>query len=135
MSLYDTKVEIKPAPRDLTFKAVTDTNLARCIRWHGPQGVHDESWAIADWSNAMAGEAGEVCNAVKKLKRLTTGMQQHGNVPESIEAAIQHIGKEIGDTFLYLNLLAARLGLRMEDCIREAFNGVSVREGFPERIA
>lgn len=94
----------------------------------------DPEWSVADWSNAAAGEMGEVCNEVKKLKRIETGMQQHGNVPVSREAAIARVGKEIGDTTIYLNLLAARCGLTLQECIRVAFNGVSEREGFPERL-
>lgn len=40
----------------------------------------------------------------------------------------------IGDTVVYLDLLAQRLGLRLEDCVRDTFNRISEREGFPERI-
>jgi NTP pyrophosphatase (non-canonical NTP hydrolase) len=133
-SVIEGPFQKKEDEEPLTFARLTEANLSRCIRWHGAHGVQDPSWSVADWSNAMAGEAGEVCNEVKKLKRLETGMQQHGNVPGSRMAAVKKIGKEIGDTALYLNLLAARLGLRMEDCIRYAFNQVSEREGFPERL-
>jgi NTP pyrophosphatase (non-canonical NTP hydrolase) len=120
--------------KDFSFAEFTAVNLERAKRWHGADGVMDPSWSISDWSNAAAGEMGEVCNEVKKLKRIDTGMQQHGNVPASRDAAIERIGKEIGDTAIYLNLLAARVGLTLQECIRAAFNGVSVREGFPERL-
>lgn len=44
------------------------------------------------------------------------------------------VATEIGDTVVYLDLLAQRLGLSLEKCIRDTFNRVSEREGFPERL-
>lgn len=114
-----------------TFEEVRAINVARCIRWHGPAGVHD--WSVVDWSNAMAGEAGEVCNAVKKYRRVENNMVQKEG-PQDLDAARDKIAMEIGDTFLYLQLLAEHLGLRIEDCIVNTFNRVSEREGFPERL-
>jgi NTP pyrophosphatase (non-canonical NTP hydrolase) len=112
----------------MTFKEVTAINIRRSRRW-----MHGVDWSVVDWSNAMAGEAGEVCNAVKKLRRIECGMRQL-NGPVSREDAVVRISKEIGDTFLYLNLLANHLGLTMEDCIRHAFNETSDKESFPERL-
>lgn len=114
----------------LTFEKVREINIARCNRWHAG-GI--EEWSVVDWSNAMAGEAGEVCNAVKKYRRVEGNMVQSKG-PQTLEEATAAIATEIGDTFLYLQLLAARLGLRMEDCVVDTFNRVSEREGFPERL-
>lgn len=108
-------------------------NIKRCRRWHGDAGVN--SWLPEQWSNAAAGEMGEVCNAVKKLCRLTQKSPHAGNNnPESIEEATAAIASEIGDTIVYLDLLAARLGIDLEESIKNTFNRVSKREGFPERI-
>jgi hypothetical protein len=52
---------------DLTFKASREVNSARAARWH-KGGISD--WSITDWSNALAGEVGEACNAIKKLRRI-----------------------------------------------------------------
>jgi hypothetical protein len=138
--------------KDFSFAEFTAVNLERAKRWHGEAGVMDPNWSVSDWSNAAAGEvgeaagavlellalinkhSGEVCNKVKKLRRIQTGMQQHGNVPANVEEAIEQVGKEIGDSVIYFNLLAERCGLSLQECIRAAFNGVSVREGFPERL-
>ena len=114
---------------DLTFNRVSRINLERALVWH-PGGL--EEWSIADWSNAMAGEAGEVCNAVKKLRRIETGARQANGLTR--EEAIKAIAQEIGDTYLYLNLLAMRLDINIEDAIRDTFNRVSDREGFSQRI-
>ena len=51
----------------LTFDAVRRANLSRTTKWH-PGGL--DEWSATDWACAMAGEAGEVCNEVKKLRRI-----------------------------------------------------------------
>lgn len=117
--------------RNNTFDEFAAINLQRATRWH-KGGL--EEWSVNDWAAALGGEAGEVLNACKKLKRLDDHLQQHGIVPSSRDEAIQKIGREIGDVFTYLDLLAQRLGLSTFDCVRLAFNGISEREGFPERI-
>lgn len=114
----------------MNFKEVSAVNKERSLLWHGG-GLDD--WNIADWSNAMAGEAGEVCNAVKKYRRLECGVRQK-NGPQNFEEAKAEIAKEIGDTFLYLDLLAQVLGIDIELAIRDTFNRVSEREGFPQKL-
>lgn len=114
----------------LTFVEVSQVSLERALLWH-PGGL--EEWSVADWACAMAGEAGECCNAVKKYRRLEQNLQQKLG-PQDCETAKAAIAQEIGDTFIYLDLLAQRLGLNIEDCIRNTFNRVSVREGFPQRL-
>ena len=114
----------------MDFNHVSEVNKDRALIWH-KGGLED--WGVADWSNAMAGEAGEVCNAVKKLRRIECGVQQ-AKGPLTREDAIAEIAQEIGDTYLYLDLLAQRLGINIEDAIIETFNRVSEREGFPQRL-
>lgn len=104
-------------------------NKERCDAWH-PGGMDD--WSVADWSNAMAGEAGEVCNAVKKYRRLETGAFRSGSMTK--DEAIDAIALELGDTFVYLDHLAQKLGIDFEDAIRRTFNRVSEREGLTQRI-
>lgn len=113
----------------MTFSEVSTINLSRALVWH-PCGL--EEWSVSDWSNAMAGEAGEVCNAVKKLRRLECDIQQANGLTK--EQAIAAIKQEIGDTYLYLDLLAQRLGINIETAIRDTFNRVSIREGFTQRM-
>lgn len=118
----------------LTFQQVTDANVARCDRWH-KGGLKD--WSVADWAVAMAGEAGEVCNAVKKLRRVEddiANISDEGRLLATREQAIAKIGEELADTFLYLNLLGVRLGINLSDQIIAKFNTTSERYGFPERL-
>lgn len=112
----------------LTFEELKLTNYARCNTWHNLT-----DWSLSDWGVAMAGEAGEVCNAIKKLNRLYCNIQQnHG--PKDEATALAELANEIGDTLLYLDLLAQRAGLSLEECVRNTFNRVSHREDLPFKL-
>lgn len=116
----------------LTFAAVSQVNLERAYEWH-KGGL--EEWSVSDWGVAMAGEAGEVCDAIKKLRRIECLIESNNlKQPRDKDRAIAQIAQEIGDTFIYLDLLAQRLSLNIEDCIRDTFNRISEREGFSYRI-
>lgn len=85
----------------------------------------------------MAGEAGEICNSVKKLRRLESEYQsknEPGRQIDSKEQAIKEIGEEIADTLLYLDLLALRCGLNLEKEVINKFNKTSDKYGFPEKL-
>ena len=87
----------------------------------------------------MAGEAGEVCNAAKKLKRLEDQIAsinlEDGRSIQDIETARTFIVREIADTILYGVLLAERVDRDLEAAIVEVFNSKSEEYGFPERLA
>lgn len=117
----------------LTLAVISAVNLARAREWHRGGLIEANGWNAADWSNAMAGEAGEVCNAVKKLRRLEVGITQAAG-PQTRAEALLKIAQELGETFLYLDLLAQALGINLEQAIVDTFNRVSVREGFPHRL-
>lgn len=117
----------------LTFNDVSEANASRADRWHRGFPASDDGWTGADWSNAMCGEAGETANVVKKLRRIETGISQAEGL--SRDELLAKLSTEIGDTYLYLDLLAQFYGLDIAACVRATFNRVSKREGFPERIA
>lgn len=112
-----------------TFSYVAETSRARSILW---QGADLDVWSPADWAMATAGEFGELCNALKKLKRLQEGSERTDRGTE--EELLAKVAMEIGDTFIYLDLLCQRMGLDMYTCIANTFNRVSKREGFPHRL-
>lgn len=122
----------------LTFDELSVINAERCNRWHDGFPLNEDGWTGADWSNAMQGEAGEAGNVVKKLRRLDTGLRQaeQGTLADDQmrAALLEKLSKEIGDTAIYLDLLATYYGLELGACVRHAFNQVSEREGFPERL-
>lgn len=129
----------------LDLAILAETNAQRCRRWHPPTS---EQWSLADWSNAMCGEAGEAANLVKKLRRIETGTQtlptmvHNGHeVPLDAEARIlaKSVGLELADVVIYADLLAQELGRRyggynLSNLIVTKFNAVSHREGFPEML-
>lgn len=112
----------------LTFADLRAANAKRVKRWH-PGGVTD--WSLSDWAVAMAGEAGELCNVVKKLNRERDRIT--GNTASEAELR-DALGKEIADTLIYLDLLAMRAGLDLAEVTIGKFNEVSERVGFPERL-
>ncbi|HLH95043.1 MAG TPA: hypothetical protein VKW08_07985 [Xanthobacteraceae bacterium] len=119
---------------DLSLAKVTEQNLSRCNRWH-KNGIND--WTPERWACAMQGEAGEVCNALKKLFRIEDDIANISDADLQLstrEEAISKIAEEIADTFLYLNLLACRLGIDLPEAVIAKFNATSERYGFPERL-
>ena len=94
----------------LTFSKLHEVNKSRCT-----EVFHTiDEWNPAEWSNAMAGEAGETCNKTKKLLR-------------GEDIPLEDIGKEIADTIIYADLLATRLGINLEQAIINKFNEVSTK--------
>lgn len=116
----------------LTFAKLQKVNLERCVRWHDPA-----TWSVSEWTNALAGEAGEASNQAKKLLRFDTGMTgpngKHNN-GDSREAIVAAIGAELADVVIYADLVAQRLELDLERLVREKFNETSRKYGFPETL-
>lgn len=113
----------------LDFETLRDANVKRC-----EQSFHPISdWSACDWMTAACGELGEAANLIKKLRRLDTGggseIVSRGQGYESAEQITPMIAQEIADTVIYLDLLAARLGIDLGDAVREKFNIVSERVG------
>jgi NTP pyrophosphatase (non-canonical NTP hydrolase) len=111
----------------MTFEEFSQANRDRCEH---PQGFKHPlaGWSTSDWMTAMVGEVGEAANVVKKLNRYRDGVP--GNkVPES--ELRDQLRKEIGDVFVYLDLMAQSLGFKLEDAAKEVFNAKSAEIGYP----
>lgn len=122
-----------PIP-DLTLGRIIHQNEARANRWH-PNGIED--WSTLEWAGATAGEAGEMCNAAKKLKRLETGLSSKNKGSRNLNTfakAQRQVGLEGADTILYAILTMLRADQDVEECIRTVFNAKSEEYGFPERL-
>jgi NTP pyrophosphatase (non-canonical NTP hydrolase) len=117
----------------LTIRFLQYINVKRAERWHGLN-----SWSALEWAGAMAGEAGEACNAAKKLKRIEGDIAninlEEGRSLTDVQNASAKIVDEIADTVIYGVLLASRVGMDLEEAIRMKFNRKSEEYGFPERI-
>lgn len=101
----------------LTFEQLRDANVRRCEQAFHP--VND--WSLTDWATALAGEVGEACNLIKKRRR-------------GEEIPTEAIAEELADVVMYLDLLAARLGIDLEAAVRAKFNVVSDRRGSGIRL-
>jgi NTP pyrophosphatase (non-canonical NTP hydrolase) len=113
----------------LTFDRVTTINTHRSARWHEQAS---EPWNGADWGNALAGEVGEACNVIKKLRRLDTNT---ANKKAKTRADyLADLAYELADAYLYLDLVADYYGINLPKAIVEKFNMVSEREGFSEKL-
>lgn len=130
----DAGTEWNKTTAGLDLARLREVNTRRCARWHGPD---TEPWSLADWSNAMCGEAGEAANVVKKIRRTQTGTDEHvtpGHRIRNTTALIERLATELADVVIYADLVAANAGIDLSRAIVDKFNAVSVREGFPERI-
>lgn len=76
----------------------------------------------------MAGECGEACNEVKKLRRLDGADAEFDSPVKRMQLA-HKIGTELADVVIYADLLAARLGLSLEEYVAMKFNDVSRKRG------
>lgn len=136
-SLSPSAAGVLPVARrqGLTFEEVITASTSRATRWY-PGGLTD--WSPLEWAGAMAGEAGEACNAAKKLKRIEDGIlnvnTEDGRSLTEHNAACMQIGKEVADTILYAVLVCARVGVPLVPVLIDVFNKKSEEYGFPERL-
>ncbi len=99
---------------NLTIKKFQKTNADRCNKYIRPI----EEWTPLEWGACAAGELGELCNYLKKVKR---GSKKWN------EKTKEEVGYEISDTMAYLFLLASLLEIDVEQVLIEKFNIVSDR--------
>lgn len=104
----------------MTFEELKNANTMRCVK-----SFHSiDHWSPTDWGCAMAGECGEACNNLKKLRRLEGSHFSRENEKDP-EKLIDQVMDEIADTVIYADLLATRLGRNLEESIRQKFNKTS----------
>lgn len=138
------------APAGFSIRHLQQVNTTRAARWHA-DGL--DEWTPMEWAGAMSGEAGEVAgallaalhflkhageasNAAKKLRRVekpgTLNPDSRGTF--TADEYRQQIAKEAADTVIYAALLCERVGIDLQDTIRQVFNAKSAECGFPERL-
>jgi NTP pyrophosphatase (non-canonical NTP hydrolase) len=94
---------------DLSLNVLRKKNQERQKFYKG-----SEDWTLTDWACAAAGEMGELCNKIKKLRR-------------GEDIPTKEIADKIADTITYLDLLADKLNISLPKAIRSKFNEVSDR--------
>ncbi len=105
---------------NLTFGELHEANSERC-----EQVFHKiDAWTPTDWGCALAGEVGEACNLIKKLRRLDTADKAQDS-PTMRKKLVAAIAKELADSVIYIDLTATRLGIDLGKAVRSKFNAVS----------
>jgi len=89
-------------------------------------GMTLNAWSLPEWGNAAAGEVGEMCNIIKKIKR--------GDFATEPERGKRYLAKEMADIVIYLDLIAAREQIDLGEAIVSKFNEVSDRVGCSIKI-
>ena len=97
----------------ITFNVLRDANRNRQKEWPG-----NEKADVAFRAIEVAGEAGEVSEAVKKFLRAERGIK-------GSTATREDIADEMGDLLVSLDLLANELGIDLGVAVRRKFNMTS----------
>lgn len=104
---------------DLTYKTARRAWLALQPFFVDSTGQYAcRDWTLADWSNAMCGEAGEAANIVKKIRR--------GDLDPEL---LHKLGDELADLSAYVDLLAHHAGIDLEEAIQRKFNSLAFALG------
>lgn len=108
----------------LTFNTLRGGNRARLPQYKNANGepAHEpdgSDWSLNDWMTAVAGEAGDLANLLKKVRR--------GDF--TLEEGRQDIADELADVAIYLDILAMRCGVDLGRAIISKFNRTSERVG------
>lgn len=114
----------------MTFGQFSQANRERCEH---PQGFNHplSGWSTSDWMTALVGEVGEAANVVKKLNRYRDGVPGNKVSEEELRDMLR---KELGDVFVYLDLMAQSLGFNIADAAAEVFNAKSRDIGYPKTL-
>jgi NTP pyrophosphatase (non-canonical NTP hydrolase) len=97
----------------ITFNVLRDANRNRQTEWPG-----NDKADVAFRAIELAGEAGEVAEAVKKFLRAERGIK-------GSTATREDIADEMGDLLVSLDLLADELGIDLGAAVRRKFNATS----------
>jgi NTP pyrophosphatase (non-canonical NTP hydrolase) len=107
---------------EISFSALRAANDARQQEWPGNDQADIPFRAIE-----VAGEFGEVCEAVKKLLRAQRGIK-------GSTATLEDVGDEMADAIISLDLLASRLGIDLGEAVARKFDRTSEKYGLKTRM-
>ncbi|MFV0385610.1 nucleotide pyrophosphohydrolase [Paracoccus sp. (in: a-proteobacteria)] len=115
------KPERKPMPL-LTFDELRAANNARQQEWPGSDQAD-----LAFRAVEVAGEVGEMLEAVKKHLRAVRGIK-------GSTATIGDVADEIADAVIAIDLLAGEMGIDLHPAIARKFNRTSEKYGMLTRL-
>lgn len=110
----------------MTFDLFSRANRERC---ESPNGFNHrlDSWSTSDWFTALVGEVGEAANIAKKLNRVRDGIPGNRHTRDELQEMLR---KELGDVFVYLDLLCQSLGFSLARAAIDVFNAKSQEIGY-----
>lgn len=114
----------------LTFGTLREGNLLRLPLFKDAKGrvchaADGSDWSPAQWLQAVIGELGEYANLRKKVER--------GDF--ALEEVLPHLADELADVAVYLDILAAQLGVDLGAAIVSKWNRTSEKVGVPIHIS
>jgi len=114
----------------MNLKAFSRHNITRSA---SPEGFNhkSDSWSIAEWTNALCGEAGEAANVAKKMIRHRDNIS--GNMKaedKDVDKLRERLACEIADVIIYADLTIQALGMDTDSVLRSTFNAKSKKMGY-----
>ena len=88
----------------------------------GGFGHKIEEWSPAEWGNALAGEVGELCNLLKKIRR-----------GDNVD--MMSVGDEASDVLAYLDLATASVGLSLAQATVRKWDFISLQRGYEKLLS
>lgn len=101
-------------------------NKERAEEWPGNENITLEFRGLE-----LAGEAGELCNVIKKLARVRLEIV---GTTEGEGRLSEMVSDEIGDVVICATLIANHLNLSLEECVVNKFNKTSLKHDLKARL-
>lgn len=106
----------------LSLNRLRAVNRQRQKEWDG-----EKKFTLLYYSNALAGEVGEVANVAKKMERERLGLV-------GSKATLEDLADELADVIIYADLLANEAGLDLAQAVIDKFNKTSDKYGLKTRL-
>lgn len=106
----------------MKFEDLRSANVERQREWPG-----DDKADVAFRAIEVAGEFGEVAEAIKKYLRAQRGIS-------GSTATLDDVADEMADSIIALDLLANQLGVNLGEAVARKFNKTSEKYGLSTRI-
>lgn len=119
----------KESKSEITFAKLRKVNTIRNDEVFNPCN----NWSLMEWACAMAGEAGEVCGAIKKMRRMEEGTNSAKD-PNDLNVYKRKVADEMADVIIYLDLMASKMDIDLGQAVVDKFNEVSDRMNAVTRI-
>lgn len=112
---------------------IHDFSVLNRRRCESPDGFNHKvsDWSLSDWMTATLGELGEAANVAKKLNRVRDGIPGNKETEQELRAKL---ADEIADTYIYLDLLAAAVGVDLEQAVISKFEAKSLEIGYGSKL-